>query len=206
MQSVILAGQLAPPKANPNEIPLQAMNSSLGGQFTSRLNLNLREDKHWSYGASSFFFDARGQRPFIAFASVQTDKTKESLTEVLKELRGIKADKPVTGDELKFAQNNMTLSLPGRWETADAVANSLAEIVRFGLEDRYFDTYPQRVQAVTLKDVAAAAQLLEPDHLLWVVVGDRSKIEAGIRDLKLGEVRLIDADGKAVTAAAGGAP
>src|SRR5262249_18139051 len=205
-QSLILAGQLGPPKANPNEIPLQAMNSSLGGQFVSRINLNLREDKHWSYGASTFFFDARGPRPFIAFASVQTDKTKESLVEILKELRAVKADKPVTQDELKFAQNNLTLSLPGRWETSQAVLDSLGEIVRYGLDDRYYDTFPQKVQALTLKDIAGATQVLEPDKLVWVVVGDRAKIEAGIRDLKLGDVRLIDADGKPVAGAASGAP
>jgi len=200
-QSVILAGQAAPPQANPQEVAIEAFNTSLGGAFVSRLNLNLREDKHWSYGAGSFFFDARGQRPFIAYAPVQTDKTKESLVEVAKELKAIRSERPVTADELKFAKEKRTLTLSGRWETADAVAGSLGEIVRFGYDDRYFQTYPAKVQALTLGDVAAAAKILDPDRLIWVVVGDRAKVEAGIRELNLGELRVIDADGNVLTGA-----
>ncbi len=204
-QSMIIAGQLAPPKANPQEIPIEAMNANLGGKFVSRLNMNLREDKHWSYGVRSTFVDTRGPRPFFVTAPVQTDKTKESVAEVLKELKGIRTDKPLTADELKFAQSSLTLSLPGRWETSSAVSGSLADIVRFGLADDYFTRYPDRVDALTLKDVTGAAQLIEPDRLVWVIVGDRAKIEAGIRELNLGEVRLIDADGKPVAAPAAAA-
>ena len=85
------------------------MNTVLGGQFTSRVNMNLREDKHWSYGAGTLLCDARGPRPFLAYAPVQTDKTKESVQELLKELRGIRGERPVTADELKAAQDSMTL-------------------------------------------------------------------------------------------------
>jgi zinc protease len=207
-QSVVLAGQAAPPKANPQEVAIEAFNTTLGGAFVSRLNLNLREDKHWSYGAGSVFFDARGQRPFIAYAPVQTDKTKESLLEVAKELKAIRGERPVTADELQFAKNKRILTLPGRWETAGAVAGSLGEIVRFGYDDRYFEGYPAKVQALTVGDVAAAAQLLDPDRLIWVVVGDRAKVEAAVRELNLGELRVIDADGKVVSGgtAAGAAP
>jgi zinc protease len=194
-QSVIIAGQPAPPKANPQEVAIEAFNTALGGAFVSRLNLNLREDKHWSYGAGSFFFDARGPRPFVAYAPVQTDKTKESLVEIAKELRAIRSDRPVTADELKFAKDKRTLTLSGRWETAGAVAGSLGEIVRFGYDDRYFETYAGKVQALSLADVAAATKVLDPDRMIWVVVGDRSKVEAGIRELNLGELRVIDADG-----------
>ena len=76
LQSFILAGEIAPPKNNPNEVAIETMNNILGGNFGARINMNLREDKHWSYGASSFFWDARGQRPFVVFAPVQTDETK----------------------------------------------------------------------------------------------------------------------------------
>ncbi len=93
-QSIIFAADLAPPKANPHEYAIEAMTSLLGGQFTSRVNMNLREAKHWSYGAFTLVWDARGQRPFIAYAPVQTDKTKESMIEVDRELRGIR---PQTG-------------------------------------------------------------------------------------------------------------
>jgi zinc protease len=203
-QSVILAGHIAPPKANPQEIAIETMNTILGGQFTSRVNMNLREGKHWSYGAFSLFWDARGQRPFFVYAPVQTDKTKESLQEVVKELRGIRGESPVTPDELAFAKNSQTLALPGQWETNGAVLGSLAELVRFGMDDRYYDTYAQRVNALAQREVAQAAQLLEPDRLTWVVVGDRAKIEAGIRELNLGELSFIDADGNALRDAAGG--
>jgi len=96
LQSVILAGHVAPPKSNPDEIAIETMNNILGGTFTSRVNMNLREDKHWSYGAFTFLWSAQGQRPFIAYAPVQTDKTKESLIELNKELRSILDKQPIT--------------------------------------------------------------------------------------------------------------
>ena len=200
-QSIILAADLAAPKANPHEYAVEAMTSLLGGQFSSRINMNLREDKHWSYGAFTFVWDARGQRPFIAYAPVQTDKTKESMIEVDKELRGILGPKPVTQDELSKAQANLTLSLPGNWETMDAVQGSIEQMVTYGLDDRYFDTYAQRIRALTIPDAAQAAQeTIRPDHLVWVVVGDRAKIEPGIRELNFGEIRFLDADGKPLAA------
>jgi len=200
-QSVILAANLAAPKANPREYAIEAMTSLLGGQFTSRVNMNLREAKHWSYGAFTFIWDARGQRPFIAYAPVQTDKTKESMVEVNNELRGILGPKPVTQDELSKAQANLTLTLPGNWETMDAVQGSLEQMVTYGLDDRYFDTYAQRVRALTIPDANGAAQeTIRPDHLVWVVVGDRAKIEAGIRELNYGDIRFLDADGKPLAA------
>ena len=200
-QSIIFAADLAAPKANSREYAIEAMTSLLGGQFTSRVNMNLREAKHWSYGAFTFVWDARGQRPFIAYAPVQTDKTKESMIEVDKELRGILGPKPVTADELAKAQANLTLTLPGNWETMDAVQGSLEQLVTFGLDDHYYETYAQRVRALTLPDAAGAAQeTIRPDHLVWVVVGDRSKIEAGIRELNFGEIRFLDADGKPLAA------
>src|SRR5881394_3134098 len=196
LQSVILAGHVAPPKRNPNEIAIETMNTILGGTFTSRVNMNLREDKHWSYGAFTFLWPARGQRPFIAYAPVQTDKTRESLIELEKELRGILGKQPISEKELSTAQKNQTLQLPGTWETDDAVANSLGEIVTFGLPEDYFTTYPAKVRSLSVSDVdKAAKEVVHPDQLVWVVVGDRSKVESGLRELGWGEVRLLDADG-----------
>jgi zinc protease len=194
-QSTIFAGHVAPPRANPQEIAQQVMNTVLGGQFISRVNMNLREDKHWSYGAGTVFFDARGQRPFIVYGPVQTDKTKESVAELLKELRGIRGEKPVTAEELQTAQNGLVLTMPGRWETAGAVADSIGEIVQFGFDDRYFDGYAAKVRATTLADVAAAANVIQPERLVWVIAGDRAKIEPGLRELGIGEIRAIDSDG-----------
>jgi zinc protease len=195
---MIFAGQTAPPRANPEEIPQAVLNTVLGGQFVSRINMNLREDKHWAYGAHSALVNARGPRPFLVMAPVQSDKTRESVLEILKELRGIRGDKPVTGAELVMAQEAMSLRLPGKWETGGAVAGSIAEIVRFGFDDRYYDGYATRVRSVVLDDLARAARFLEPDRLVWVVVGDRQKIEPGLRSLGLGELHFIDADGNVV--------
>ena len=196
LQSVLLAGVVAPPKSNPQEIAIETMNTVLGGAFVSRINMNLREDKHWSYGAGMFLPGARGQRPYLGYAAVQTDKTKESITEVLKELREILGDRPVNEDELMMAKSNLTLALPGSWETASSVSSSIAEIVRFNLPEDYHSTYAGKVKALDLEDMKSAAQaVVKPDNLVWVVIGDREKIEAGISELALGEIRHIDADG-----------
>lgn len=198
-QSIIFAGHVALPKKNADEIAIETMNNILGGAFVSRMNMNLREDKHWAYGAFTLLIDARGQRPFIAYAPVQTDKTKESMMEVSKELHDILGERPATAEELAKAQSNQTLQLPGSWETNGAVAGSIADIVRFGLPDDYFSTYAQKVQALNDGDIAnAAKKILHPDKLVWVIVGDREKIEAGVRELNYGDLHFIDADGNLV--------
>ncbi len=195
-QSAIMVGEVAPPKSNPQETAIEVMNDILGGTFTSRLNMNLREDKHWSYGVRSALADARGQRPFVVVAPVQSDKTKEAMTEILKELEGITAARPVSEDEVAKIQKERTLKLAGAWETAGAVAGSISRMVRFDLPADYYDTYAARILALKRADVDAAARTtVHPHQRVWVVVGDRAKIEAGIRELGWGEVRLIDADG-----------
>jgi zinc protease len=196
LQSVILAAHVSPPKANPQEIPIETMNEILGGTFTSRINMNLREDKHWSYGARSRIFDARGQRPFLVFAPVQTDKTSEAMQEILKELRGILGAIPITNEEVTKAKAARSLTLPGQWETMQAVGESMGEIVRYGLPDDYFSTYADKVKALGMDDMkAAASTVVHPDNLVWVVVGDREKTEPVVKKLNLGTVRLMDADG-----------
>ncbi len=194
-QSLILAGNVAPPKNNPSEIPIQMMNDVLGGDFGSRVNMNLREDKHWSYGASTLLLNARNQRPFLVYAPVQTDKTKESLAELSKELRGIRGDRPATAAELARVKNAATLRLPGSRETIGQLAASIEELVQYNLPDNYYDTYASKVREVNLAEVGTAAtEVVQPDHLVWVVVGDRAKIESGVRDLALGEVRVLEAE------------
>jgi zinc protease len=199
IQTTIIAGNVAPPKANPDEPAIETMGAVLGSDFGSRINMNLREDKHWSYGAFSFIRDARGPRPFLAVAPVQTDKTKESVLELQKELRGIVGERPIEPDELERAKASLTLTLPGSWETMGAVAASIGEIVAFGLDDRYFATYADRIRAQTPASVTeAAAHTVRPGQLVWVIVGDRARIEPALRDLDLGEFHLVDADGKPV--------
>ncbi len=161
--------------------------------------MNLREDKHWSYGAQTLFWPARGQEPFIIFAPVQTDKTKELLVEIDKEVRGIVGNKPATPEELSHVQANETLSLPGSRETISEVGNSIQELVEYGLPDDYYDKYAGRVRALTVPDMRTAAErVIRPDHLVWVVVGDRAKIEAGVRELNLGDIKFLNADGKPI--------
>jgi len=198
-QSVIVAAERALPKNSPQEVATDVMNDMIGGTFSSRLNMNLREDKHWSYGAFSQFRAAKGQQPFIARAPVQTDKTKESLAEMNKELHEFAATKPVTDTELLATASNRTMSLPGMRESLDSVVSAVQEIVEFGYPDDYFDTYVAKVRSLRTADIQDAARsVLHPDNLIWIVVGDRAKVESGIRALNIGELHVIDADGNAV--------
>jgi zinc protease len=195
-QSVILAGQLVPPVANPDEIAFKTMTQVLGGSFVARLNMDLREDKHWSYGAYTFVPDARGQRPFIGYAPVQTDKTKESMVEVMKQIKGVTGPMPIKQDELEMAQDGMTRTMPGQWETQGAVSGSISDMVIFGLPDDYYATFPNKVRALKTGDVDAnAKKFLTPDKMVWVIAGDRAKIDAGIKELGWGDVKYLDPDG-----------
>jgi zinc protease len=197
LQSIIMVGNIAPPQNNPNEISIEAMNDGLGGLFLSRINANLRENKHWSYGTTTLLWGARGQRPWFTIAPVQTDRTKESLVEVNNELHRIVGDHPLTQEELSIVQDNETLSLPGSRETQQEVGDSINELVQFGLPDDYYETMAAKIHALKPADVAAAARITDhPDNLIWVVVGDRSKIEAGVKELNLGELHFLSPDGK----------
>lgn len=198
-QSVIIAGYLVDPYGKIPEIARESMISVFGGDFTSRLNMNLREDKHWSYGAGSFMWDAKGQRPFLAYAPVQTDKTKESVKEFMKEFKAIVGDQPITQEEFERTKNNTVLQLPGRWETNGAVSGSIEEIVKYGLPDDYFKTYDKNVRSLTLEDVRKVSkQLVKPDKLTWFVVGDKAKIIDGLKELGFNEIISIDPDGNAL--------
>ena len=158
--------------------------------------MNLREDKHWTYGAGSAIINARGQRPFLAYTSVQGDKTKESIQEILKELSVIGGDKPITEEETSKARQNRILELPGVWETNEAVAGSLEEMVSYQLPNDYFARLPERLRNLNQAQLEQAArQVVHPNQLAIVVVGDRSKVEASLRELNLGEIHFLDADG-----------
>ena len=199
-QSMILAGHLVPAKNDPVDTALDAANNILGGSFISRINMNLREDKHWSYGARTQLVNTAAQRPLLVTTQVQTDKTSESLVEIKKEVSIIRDSKPPSAQELAQTKNRKTLSLPGRWETANAVLGSLAEMVQFGYPNDYWDTYSDNVRALKLETISAAATAeIKPDRMIWVVVGDLEKIEAGIRALNLGDVMQVDADGNPVS-------
>jgi zinc protease len=198
-QSMIFGAQLAPPRNDPDAIPLQLVNDIFGGNFSSRMNMNLREDKHWSYGVFTFLPGARGQRPYLSLSPVQTDKTKESLAELAKEYRQIGREKPISEQELKDEQNNATLGMPGQFETVQQLAGAYSQILQYGLPADYFNTFIQKATSVTPESAnEIAKKFIQPDHLVWVVVGDMSKVESGIRELNLGEIHKIDVDGNAV--------
>ncbi|HET9835657.1 MAG TPA: pitrilysin family protein [Rhodanobacteraceae bacterium] len=198
-QSVIIAGLVSPSTKAPNELEIGTMNGAFGGTFTSRLNMNLREDKHWAYGAFSFSPNAVGQRPFLMYAPVQTDKTAPSVSEVLKEARAVIGDKPLTDAEIQKIKDNDIRRMPGQYETAGAVLGAMESIVKYDRPDDYVQTMKSRIEAQ--KDAAieaAAKEVIHPDHLTWVIVGDLSKIEKPVRALKLGDVQVIDTDGNPV--------
>ena len=206
-QSVILGGTIAPPKNASQDFALEAMNSILGGEFNSRLNMNLREEKHWSYGAGSVAFNARAQRPYFFYAPVQTDKTKESLFEVRKELEEMVAAKPVSDEELRRIKRQDLLQLAGSRETMQAVGRAIRDLVEFELPDNYWDTYAEKIEELTTGSVNDEAKsFLHPDKLIWVIVGDRAKIEEGVKSLGLGDVRYLSADGSELGAAGTAGP
>ena len=203
IQATILAGQLAPSSTDANSVEFEVANSVLGGEFSSRLNMNLREDKSWAYGAYSFTSGAKGQRPWIAFAPVQIDKTVDALKEMQREISAYASGTtPATAAEVEKIQATEIRGLPGSFETANAVLGQIGGIVRFNRPDNWVEVRRNRIEGLNPAIVNDAAKTLKADALTWVVVGDLSKIEAGIRGLNLGEVQVIDTDGKPVTPAA----
>ena len=196
-QSTIFAGHLLPTSKAADRLLTNTAITALGGQFSARLNMNLREDKHWAYGAYSFSNEALGQRSLFAWAPVQTDKTVEALGEVAREFREFVGQRPITSEELERLKANDVRSLPGQYETGAAVAASINGILVYGRPDDYVQTLKAEIEAQRLEQVRAAAGAhIRPEAMTWVVVGDLARIEAGVRALGLGEVKVLDADGE----------
>ena len=198
-QSLILAGIVAPSTKVKNNLEIQTFNGAFGGSFTSRLNMNLREDKHWAYGAGSFLSNAIGQRPFIMYAPVQTDRTADSAAEILREAKDLVGAKPLTHAEIDKIKVGDVRSLPGEYQTTGAVLGALAGNRLYDRPDDYVQTLKARIEAQTDAAVQAGArEVVHPDALTWIVVGDLARIEKPLRALGLGEAKVIDADGKVV--------
>lgn len=197
-QSAILVGNLTPAAKTMNEAAVDLANSIIGGEFTSRINMNIREDKHWSYGAGSYIQQTAGQQPFFVSTNVQTDKTKESIQEIQRELNEYVGSKPATSEEISKNQNNMLLQIPGTYETGRAVLNTISKMVSNNLKDSYPEDYAKSLKAVKAADVQQAAkQIIKPGQLTWVIVGDKEKVLEPIKSLGI-EVIQIDADGNLV--------
>ena len=194
VHSVVLSGTIAPPPKMGDEVAFETMNNVFGGSFSARLNMNLREEKHWSYGAGSVLYGAKAQRPFFAYASAQGDKTADSIGEMLKELRGMLGAEPVTDEELEATKQQQIFELPGEHETMNAVGGLLIDLLQQGLPLNFYDTYVGRVTALSTDDIhAAARKVLDPAHTIWMVVGDRKELEPALRKLNLGEIIPVEA-------------
>jgi len=199
-QTAVLAGQMGVARSNPDYEKLDVMNTVLGGLFSSRINLNLREDKGYSYGAFSFIGQNRGVGPVMAGAAVRADVTGPSVDEVLKEVTKMR-DAGVTDAELTMAKDSMVRSLPANFETTFSTAGTMAQIYLYDLPLDYYQTLPARVDAISRDDVGAVAKkYLTPDRMLIVAVGDKKLIEPQISKLSLGTIAYRDADGNEIAA------
>lgn len=198
-QSVVSVGQVGVDRMNPDYYPLVVMNTILGGGFTSRINMNLREDKGYTYGARSGFTFRRGAGPFSAGGDIQTAVTKEAIAEIMKELDGIRGGRPVTQKELDYNKQSLIRRYPSGFETVGAISGQLSNLVVYGLPDSYFNEYISKVNAVTIEDVdRVAKKYLDPSKMAIVIVGDRKAIEPGLKDLGY-PITILDTEGKPVT-------
>jgi zinc protease len=195
-QTALRVTAVAAARKTPDYPAMQVMNAALGGLFSSRINLNLREDKGYSYGVYSVFRFNRTPGPFVIAGSVRTDVTGASVAEIFKEVNGMRA-RPLPAAELAGARDSQVYSLPGQFETNSGIGASLAETFVFDLPADYWRTLPDRYRAVTAAQVQAAAQkYLKPDQLKVIAVGDRAAILPQLQKLGLGQPEVRDVDGQ----------
>jgi len=198
-QSVIRALNTTIPRLHPDYLGLTLMNYAFGGQFSARLNQNLRQEKGYSYGYQSHVQWFRSSSLMLAGGSVQTEVTKESVFETLKEYNEVRGSRPISEEELENAKASVLRSFPANFERPGAIMGQVLQMVQFGLPDDYLQTVRANVEAVTLDDVHRITQeLVRPDQLKILVVGDRQLIETGLRQLDLPTV-VLDADGVVTT-------
>jgi zinc protease len=195
-QTAIRVASIGAARSNPDFHAIEVMNMALGGLFSSRVNMNLREEHGYTYGASSQFVFRRTPGPFVIGGGVRSDVTAPSVSEIFKEVRGM-ATKPLTGDELQMSKDSLALAVPANFETSDSAAGTLAEIYVYDLGLDYFSKYAERTEAVTADEAAAAAKkYVQPDTLIVVAVGDRKTIAPALSKLNIGPVEVWDADAR----------
>ena len=188
-QSAIVLGNLVMPRSSTDFVPTSVVNQVLGGGSTSRLFMNLRQDKGYTYGANSFITSRRNPGGMASYAEVQTEVTKEAIVEFVKEIRGVAGDRPPTAQELTDSKDFLIKGFPQNFQTFGGVATSLGTIAVLGLSPDEWQTYVSRIGGVTPEIAAQLAKAyIHPDQLLIVIVGDRAKIEPKIRELNLGEI------------------
>jgi zinc protease len=197
-QTMVRLVQHGVSRSTPDYPALEVMNSELGGIFSSRINMNLREEHGYTYGASSFFIFRRSMGYFVAGGGIRTDVTAPAVTQILKEINGM-IDAPMKPEELSLAKDSQSRSLPGMFETSGGEAGALAEIFMYNLPKDYFSNLPGQLNGVTAEQAQAVAKkYLHPDQMILVCVGDRAKIEPELAKLDLGEIEIRDADGNVV--------
>jgi zinc protease len=194
-QSELRIGHVGVSRRTPDYHALLLLNLVLGGQFVSRLNMNLREHKGFTYGARSWFEFRLGPGPFQMSASVQTEVSAAAIREALAEVRDMRSGRPVTQDEVDVARASLTRGYPRNFETADQVARSVAQLALYDLPDDYFAIFVPRIEAVGLDAIHdAAVRHLDADRLLTLIVGDRAKVVPTLESLGLGQATLLDVE------------
>jgi zinc protease len=195
-QTVLRIGHIGVPHSNPDYVAIDVMNTALGGLFSSRINLNLREQHGYTYGASSAFIFRRGPGPFLIGTSVRTDVTAPAITEIFKEIERMR-ESEITPEELATAKDSIARSLPGLFETTPEAAASIGQLFVHKLPMNYYHDLPEQIQEITAAKVKQVAQkYLKPEETVIVAVGDRSKIESELEKLNLGPIETRDSSGK----------
>jgi zinc protease len=195
-QTVLRLGHVGVPRAHPDFIPIDVMNTALGGLFSSRINVNLREVHGYTYGASSAFASRRGAGPFIVATSVRADATAAAIAEILREMERMRAEELIEA-ELVTARESITRSLPGLFEATSQAASSIGKLFVHALPLDHYRTLPARVDAVKAPDaLRVARQFLKPDGLVVVAVGDRGRIVGSLEGMGLGPIEEADPDGE----------
>ncbi|HET7207464.1 MAG TPA: pitrilysin family protein [Terriglobales bacterium] len=205
-QTFVLTGGLGVPRSSPDYVPIEVMNNALGGLFSSRINMNLREEHGYTYGGFSQFIFRRGPGIYIAGGGIRTDVTAPAIHELFNELERIHTA-PLSPDELKFAKDSFALSLAGRFETTEQTANTFGDLFTYDLPLDYYKDLPEKVNAVTSADVQrVATSYVNPETAVVVAAGDRAKIEPELKKLQIGPVELRDFEGNPVQAAVAAMP
>ena len=197
-QSELRLGHVGIPRSHPDFYDALVMNAVLGGLFSSRINLNLREEHGYTYGASSMFDWRRHAGPFVVSTAVRSDVTDAAVREIIAEIDRIRSD-AISNEELTLATSFLEGVFPIKYETTNAIAHALANLVIYDLPHDYFESYRRRISEVTPADVLQAAERhLHPDELQVVVVGDASAVREPLERLRSGPLTIYDSEGSAL--------
>ena len=203
-QSVVNIGLPGPPRNTPDYFALQVLNTILGGQFQSRLNANIREQKGYSYGVNSNFAYGKGPGAFRAGGSIFSAKTDAALIEFMKEFRGIVGERPITDEELNTAKDSLIQGLPQRFSSVSATGSTITNLIVQGHPEDYYQNYAKNVAAVTKEDLLRVAkQYIDLNHLAIVIVGDRASVEGPLKATGIAPITVLDIDGNATSSTPG---